>query len=48
MICGGDTDSAYAHYCLHALKITPSQYINFSPYERAFIKASIDLALKGE
>ena len=46
LIKGGDPESNYAHYCLHKLKILPSQFINMSKPERAFIVASIDLKIE--
>lgn len=46
LIKDGDFDSNYAYYCLHKLKILPSQFINMSKPEKAFIIASIDFKIE--
>ena len=38
----------YAYYCLHKLKIRPSEFAEMDIYEKAFIMACIDLKLKRE
>ncbi len=38
-----DVDASYAHYCLHKLKMLPSEYLNLPRRERQFIIASIQL-----
>ncbi|QOR33945.1 hypothetical protein IMX26_10620 [Clostridium sp. 'deep sea'] len=38
----------YCHYALHKLKILPSQFMNLSRAEQAFIMASIDEYLRAE
>lgn len=35
-----------AYYCLHKLKILPSQFINLDRYEKAFIMASIEMKIE--
>ncbi|BBM48383.1 hypothetical protein JMUB3933_1899 [Leptotrichia wadei] len=38
----------YAYYCLHKLKIRPSEFAEMDIYEKGFIMACIDLKLKRE
>lgn len=38
----------YAYYCLHKLKIWPSEFAEMDIYEKAFIMACIDLKIKRE
>ena len=40
--------ATYAHYCLHKLKILPSQFAQMSDEEMAFIIASIDIVVEAE
>ena len=37
-----------AHYCLHNVRILPSQYLSLEPAEKAFIEASIILKIAKE
>ena len=37
-----------AHYCLHKLRMLPSQYLNLSLEEKAFVEASILLKIEKE
>ena len=41
-------DYNYAYYCLHKLKILPSQFAEMDIYEKAFIMACIDIKVKKE
>lgn len=45
---GEDPESVYAYYCLHEFHLLPTQYINLSENERAFIIAAIDIKIKQE
>ena len=38
----------YAYYCLHKLKIRPSEFAEMDIYEKAFIMACIDIKIKKE
>jgi hypothetical protein len=38
----------YAYYCLHKLKIRPSEFAEMDIYEKGFIMACIDLKIKRE
>ena len=38
----------YAYYCLHKLKIRPSEFAEMDIYEKAFIMDCIDLKIKRE
>ena len=38
----------YAYYCLHKLKIRPSEFAEMDIYEKAFIMACIDIQIKKE
>ena len=38
----------YAYYCLHKLKIRPSEFAEMDIYEKGFIMACIDLKIKGQ
>ncbi|KAB1436589.1 hypothetical protein F7O84_14610 [Candidatus Galacturonibacter soehngenii] len=44
----GDGEANYAYYCLHKLKILPSQFASMDRYEKAFIIASIDLKIEAD
>ncbi|MBE6070685.1 MAG: hypothetical protein E7208_01875 [Clostridium butyricum] len=44
----GDSESNYAYYCLHKLKILPSQFISMSREEKAFIIAAIDIKVEDD
>ena len=35
-----------AHYCLHKLKMLPSQYLSLEVKEKAFVEASIILKIE--
>lgn len=37
-----------AHYCLHKLRILPSQYLSLEAKEKAFVEASIILKIEKE
>ncbi|MBP8311610.1 hypothetical protein J4G49_02710 [Clostridium neonatale] len=45
---GGDSESNYAYYCLHKLKILPSEFVNMSNEEQAFIIACIDIKIEDD
>ena len=38
----------YAYYCLHKLKIRPSEFAEMDIYEKEFIMACIDIKIKKE
>lgn len=44
----GDSDSNYAHYCLHKLHMLPSTFCGLDSYEKAFVIASIDIKIENE
>ncbi|MBN1042512.1 hypothetical protein DVW07_10625 [Clostridium botulinum] len=44
----GDSDSNYAFYCLHKLKILPTQFVNMSRQEKAFVIAAIDIKVAND
>ncbi|MGL4790491.1 MAG: hypothetical protein ACRCW1_03695 [Anaerotignaceae bacterium] len=41
-------ESNYAYYCLHKLKMLPSQFLNLGKEERAFIIAAIEIKIEYE
>lgn len=41
-------EAVYAYYCLHKLKMLPSQFLNLDRYEKAFVIASIDVRVERE
>ncbi len=47
-LINSDLDACYAHYCLHKLKMLPSQFLNLPREERMFIIASIHLKVEQE
>ena len=38
----------YAYYCLHKLKIRPSDFAEMDIYEKVFIMSCIDIKIKKE
>ncbi|HAB60565.1 MAG TPA: hypothetical protein DCE48_07655 [Lachnospiraceae bacterium] len=44
----GDSESNYAHYCLHKFHILPSEFINLDDNEKAFVIASIRVKIEDE
>jgi len=38
----------FAHYCLHELKLLPSQFDSLPKQEKAFVTASIKIKLEDE
>lgn len=44
----GDSESNYAYYALHKLKILPNEYNVMNRREKAFIMAAIDIKIENE
>lgn len=44
----GDEDANYAYYALHKFHWKPADFLDLNPYERAFIKAAIDIRIENE
>lgn len=41
-------DANYAYFCLHKLNLLPSQFLNLSRQEKAFVIAAIDIKVANE
>ena len=48
LINEGDSDANFAYYCLHKLRMLPSQFMELDDYERAFVIAAIQIKIDTE
>ncbi len=44
----GDPESNYAYYCLHKLRMLPSQFLGLPIRERAYVIAAIDVKTEND
>ena len=48
LINEGDSEANFAYYCLHKLKMLPSQFMELDEHEKAFVIAAIQIKIDTE